>query len=1282
MNFVKINLLVMSIMQKDKNSFLNSTDGTPQNSPPEDEIPHSIFEDKFPHLFNLIPAAITYVDKNHHLLYANAAFKKMFTCDFNAVEGKPIIGLLGQHAYEASRIWLDAALAGEEVNFEMEVTFKGDTRYIETNYRPDFDKSGNVLGIAGIMNDITQKKQVEINLKNKNEELQDYVENASIALHWVDADGIILWANKAELKMLGYSEQEYIGKPIANFHADKDKINHILSLLANEEVVQDYEATLIHKDGSNCTVLINSSVLWENGKFVHTRCFTANINDRKLLEDSLQKSKDRFQLLMENIPAALYTCDAQGRITLYNQAAADLWGRHPELGKDFYCGSLKIFYPDGITPMPLDSCPMALTLKEGQAVKGKEIVIERPDGKRIHVQVYPVPLLDNAGKVLGAVNMLMDISESKIAENKLAYLAAIVHSSSDPIIGITLDGIVTSWNEAAERVFGYSMDEMVGETLFKIIPEDLLEEEYLLFERLKKGEMLTHVETKRRTKEQSILDVSVTLSPIKNNEGFIIGASKILRDITAQKIQDEALRVSEERLRMASESVKLGTWEYFPAKKQMVWSKEADKIYGVPHDFVATKEFILQHIHPDDLAFVYAEIKKALLPEGNGVFQLLTRIYRATDKQLRWLKIRGKVYFNEQGKPERYIGNMLDITEEKQAEQLIRESEERLRMAIQTTGLGTWEYYPLTGILNWSEECKNIYDAPHDLEVDYSFFSKHIHPEDADFAQQAISNAMKAEADGNYDIQYRILRYSDHATRWIRTKGKVYFNLNRQPERFIGTVLDITEEKQQEQELKNSVELFTSMADNVPAMIWMSGDDKFADFFNKTWLEFTGRTIEQEKNEGWVQNVHPDDAEKCLKDYRDSYKRQVGFYTEYRLRRHDGQYRWIADNSVPRHNQDGSFAGFISACIDIDDQKNFSEKILESELKLKTISNASPVGLWMTDINAQCSFVNDTWIKWTGAPFEQQMGTGWMMKVLEEDKANAHSMFWESMLKREKYSAGFRINRADGQLRWCLTEGEPYYDIDGAFAGYAGSVTDITDIRKMEERKDDFIKMASHELKTPITSIKGYIQLLLNIYDDANEEKFETSKPMVKTFLNTIAKQVSKLTWLVSELLDLSRIESGKLELNKTSFNLEELIEETAQEAHHTSKRHKISIHHFFKGNIFADKDRISQVLLNLLTNAIKYSPNNDSIEISVEGNDTFVYIKVKDHGIGINKKDHQMIFQRFYRVEGKSEQTYPGFGIGLFISNEIIQRHNGSIFVESNTDKGSVFTITLPIGI
>jgi signal transduction histidine kinase len=222
--------------------------------------------------------------------------------------------------------------------------------------------------------------------------------------------------------------------------------------------------------------------------------------------------------------------------------------------------------------------------------------------------------------------------------------------------------------------------------------------------------------------------------------------------------------------------------------------------------------------------------------------------------------------------------------------------------------------------------------------------------------------------------------------------------------------------------------------------------------------------------------------------------------------------------------------------------------------------------------------------------------------------------------------------------------------------------------------------MASHELKTPITSIKGYVQLLLNIYEEMNEKKFQDSKATVKSSLNTISKQVSKLTRLVSELLDLSRIESGKLDLRKSRFDLAALVEETAQDIRHITSHHAIIVHNDFEGDIYADKDRIAQVLLNLLTNAIKYSPDADNVEVYIKGDKEKAVIKVKDHGIGIDKKDHSRIFERFYRVEGKSEQTYPGFGIGLFIANEIIQRHQGTIQVESKKGIGSVFTLTLPI--
>jgi len=152
------------------------------------------------------------------------------------------------------------------------------------------------------------------------------------------------------------------------------------------------------------------------------------------------------------------------------------------------------------------------------------------------------------------------------------------------------------------------------------------------------------------------------------------------------------------------------------------------------------------------------------------------------------------------------------------------------------------------------------------------------------------------------------------------------------------------------------------------------------------------------------------------------------------------------------------------------------------------------------------------------------------------------------------------------------------------------------------------------------------------------------------------------------------------LELHKTKFNLAGMVEETVEEIRHTASRHAIIIQNDFEGNVYADKDRLSQVLLNLLTNAIKYSPEADSVEVYVEEKNGSAAIKVKDHGIGIDKKDHSKIFERFYRVEGKSEQTFPGFGIGLFIASEIVRRHEGTLTVESEKNKGSLFKIILPL--
>ena len=241
----------------------------------------------------------------------------------------------------------------------------------------------------------------------------------------------------------------------------------------------------------------------------------------------------RFRELLQALPSAIYTTDAAGRITFYNDAAVTLWGCQPELGKTEFCGSWKLYWPDG-TPMPHDECPMALALREKRPIRGMEAIAERPDGVRVPFIPYPSPLYDDAGVLTGAVNMLVDITERKQAEEAAHWLAAIVDSSDDAIMSKDLDGIFTSWNRGAERLFGYRIDEVIGKSVKILIPADRHNEEPGILKRIRRGERIEHYETLRLHKDGSLIPISLTVSPVKV-AGKIRGASKIARDITERK---------------------------------------------------------------------------------------------------------------------------------------------------------------------------------------------------------------------------------------------------------------------------------------------------------------------------------------------------------------------------------------------------------------------------------------------------------------------------------------------------------------------------------------------------------------------------------------------------------------------------------------------------------------------------------------------------------------------------------------------------------------------------
>lgn len=244
--------------------------------------------------------------------------------------------------------------------------------------------------------------------------------------------------------------------------------------------------------------------------------------------------------LLAALPVAVYVTDAEGTLTFYNEAAAALWGHRPELGTSRWCGSWRLYWPDG-RPMSHDGCLMATALNEGRELRGEEAVAERPNGVRVPLILYSSVSRDSAGKVVGSINVLVDVGKGKNAEIESAQLAAIVSSSDDAIISKTLKGRITSWNAGAKRIFGYEAEEMIGESIARIIPADRSDEENLILAKIHRGERVDHFDTVRVAKDGRRVDISVTISPLRDFSGNIVGAAKVARDITERK-RTEALQ--------------------------------------------------------------------------------------------------------------------------------------------------------------------------------------------------------------------------------------------------------------------------------------------------------------------------------------------------------------------------------------------------------------------------------------------------------------------------------------------------------------------------------------------------------------------------------------------------------------------------------------------------------------------------------------------------------------------------------------------------------------------
>ena len=332
-----------------------------------------------------------------------------------------------------------------------------------------------------------------------------------------------------------------------------------------------------------------------------------NMTERKAAEEALRENERKFREMIDALPAAVYTTDAQGRLTHFNHACVELSGRAPELGTNKWCVTWKLYYPDG-RRMPHDECPMAIALKEGRVIRGTEAIAERPDGSRIWFTPYPSPLRDARGRIVGGINMLVDITERKRTETAAMRLAAVVRSSHDGIVAKDLNGIITDWNQSAERIFGYTAKEIIGKSILTVIPPNRHSEETEILSRIRRGELIDHYQTVRRRKDGRLIDVSLTISPVKDGAGRIVGVSKIAREITDQKQAERRLAEQARLLNLSNEAILVRDSE----DRITYWNRGAEELYGYSPEEALGKVVhrLLQTEYPKPREQIFNELKR------------------------------------------------------------------------------------------------------------------------------------------------------------------------------------------------------------------------------------------------------------------------------------------------------------------------------------------------------------------------------------------------------------------------------------------------------------------------------------------------------------------------------------------------------------------------------------------------------------------------------------------------------------------------------------------------
>ncbi len=1060
-------------------------------------------EVRFAQFMNHLPGLAWIKDGEGRYVFANAAAQSAF-----GVSGADLYGKKDEDIFPsevAARFRdndLAALRAGGAQIIETLEHEDGEVHYSIVNKFPIADLDGASALVGGMAIDITDRKRAEEALRESEQRFRLMADAAPVLIWVSDENKRGVYFNEGWLRFTGRTLEQELGDGwLENIHPeDLQRAAATCKEAFERGEPFQMEFRMRRADGEYRWVLDHAVPRFtKDGKLAGYVGSCVDVTDQKRAAEEVRSSEARLRMALEAGRMGTWSWSLDSNRITWSPGLEAIHGLAPGTFGGTFEEFQQEIHPDD-RALVLDTIGKAV--ESGSDLK-IEYRIVRSDGVLRWVEGKGKVLRGKNGKPARVTGVCADITERKQAELAHAYLAAIVESTQDAVISKTLEGRIISWNSGAERLFGYTAAEAIGQSVDFIIPEELRAEERMILAKLREGERIEHFETERIAKGNRRLAIALTISPIRDADGRLIGASKVARDITEKKRAEASLR---HRFRQLHAIYQLSTAVSRAAAMDEIADAALD---GLMATTGANRASILLFDDDGVMRFkgwrglseqyrkaveghspwTHADVDAQPITVSDAERDESVAEYRETFRAegiraMAFIPLKsaqgvlGKfmVYYDQ---PHEFTEEELQIcqmlaghvayaVERAAAERALRASEERYRAIIESQSEMVCRFRMdgtilfVNGAYARARNCR-----PDDL-VGANFWN-FVDAGDHSHVRSMLRRLTEQSPEVRIENQF----VTSEGVCWtLWTNRALAFGPNGEPTELQSTGIDITERKRAEDALRESEARFRKMADAAPVLIWMSARAATRTWFSKPWLTFVGKDMESQLGTGWLESVHPDDRERCTNAYRESFEAGNPFTIEYRLRRHDGEYRWLLENATPI-TAVGEVCGFIASCIDITERKRAEAAQRESEERLRLALRGASAGVWMFDFVKNEAYWSDEFLALYGYdPSTPRNVEQWLRSVHENDRQRVVDHYAAMLESAEsEFRQEFRILHPERGVRWIFDMGHIERDADGKALRCEGISIDITDRKRAEEA----VAESEHRFRQMIESLPAAI---------------------------------------------------------------------------------------------------------------------------------------------------------------------------------------------------------------